>query len=56
MFLKPAQIIGWWNDTYAFMNGDICILEIITEIQNPGSESMHICDRNIDYEGVSMCH
>ena len=38
------------------MNGNICIIELISDIQNPGSESMHICDSNVDYEGFGMCH
>ena len=38
------------------MNGDIDILKYITDIQNIGSEPMHIRDRNVDSEGVSMCH
>ena len=37
------------------MNGNICILKCITDIQNHGSESMHICDSNVDSEWVSMC-
>ena len=32
------------------------ILEFITDIQNPGSESMHSRDRNAYSEGVSMYH
>ena len=37
------------------MNGYIFILEIITDIQNPGSKYMHIHNINVDYEGSSMC-
>ena len=39
-----------------FMNGKFFILEWITDIQNTGSEYMHICDRNVDSEGLIMCH
>ena len=53
---KPVQIIGWWTDKYSFMNGKACIMEWITDIQNPGSDYMHICNINVDYEEVSMCH
>ena len=52
----PVYIIGWWTDTDYFINWNIFILKFITDIQNPGSESMHSCDRNVDYEGFSMCH
>ena len=38
------------------MNGNICILECITDIQNPGSESMHSHNRNVDSEGFIMCY
>ena len=38
------------------MNGNILILEIIYDIQDPGSESMHNHNINDDYEGVRMCH
>ena len=38
------------------MNGYICILEIITDIKNPGSKSMHRCDRNVDSEVSRMCN
>ena len=54
--LKPVYIIGWWNETDSFMNGKTCIMEYITTIQNIGSESMHICNINVDSEGVGMCH
>ena len=50
------HIIGWWTDTDSFMYGRIFILESITDIQNPGSESIHIRDRKVDPEGVRMCH
>ena len=56
IFSEPFQIIGWWNRKKYFMNGDICIMECITDIKNPSSGSMHSCDRNIDSEGVSMFH
>ena len=36
--------------------GTFLILKYITDIQNPGSESMHICNSNVDSEGVRMCH
>ena len=29
-------------------------MKFITDIQNTGNESMHSCDINVDYEGVSM--
>ena len=38
------------------MNGYICILEIITDIKNPGGKSMHRCDSNVDSEGYRMCN
>ena len=38
------------------MNGNIFILECITDNQNPGSESMHICDRTVDSEILIMLH
>ena len=38
------------------MNGNICILKYINNISNPGSDSMHICNRNVYYEWVSMLH
>ena len=53
---KPFQIMGWWTDIDSLINGNIFILECITDNQNHGSESMHSRDRNVDYEGVSMCH
>ena len=37
------------------MNGYIFILEIITDIQNPGSNSIHRRNSNVDYEGSIMC-
>ena len=55
-YFKPVQIKGWWTDKDSFMNGNICILEWITYIQNPGSESMYRRDSNVDYEEISMCH
>ena len=51
-YLKPVYIIGWWTDTYSFMNGNICVLKFITDVQNPGSESMYSRDSNVYYEGV----
>ena len=56
IFFKPVQIIGCWTDTDYFMNGNICILEWITDIKNPCSESMRIRDINVNSEGFSMCH
>ena len=50
------SIIGWWNDTDSSMNGDICIMEWITDIHNPSNKSMHSFNRNVDSEGFSMCH
>ena len=55
-YFKPVYIIGWWNDTESFINGNIFILEHITVIQNIGSESMHSRDINIGSEGFIMCH
>ena len=54
IFSKTDQIIGRCNDTYSFMNRNICILEIITDIQNLVGNSIHIRDRNVDSEGVNM--
>ena len=51
---KTVQIIGWWTDIDYFMNGNIFILEIITEIQNSGSESIHSRYSNVDVEGIRM--
>ena len=48
IFFKPVQIIGWWNDTESFMIRNLFILESITDIQNYGSESIHIRYINID--------
>ena len=55
-FFKPVQIIGWWTDTYSFINGKICIMEIITYIKNTGSDYIYIRDRNVVSEVVSMCN
>ena len=55
-YLKKVYIIGCWTDTDYFMNGNIFILKLITDIQNPGSESMHIWDSNVGSEWVSMFH
>ena len=49
---KPVQIIRWWTDTDSFINGKMFILEIITDIQNPGS----IRYSNIYSGGVRICH
>ena len=38
------------------MNGKICIMKCITDIQNPDSEYMHSHDSNVDYELVRTCH
>ena len=46
----------WWTDIEYLMNGKGCIMEFITDIQNPLSEFMHIRYINVDYEGVKMCH
>ena len=54
--LKPVQIIGWWTDTDSIIYGNGCILKCMSAIQNPGSESIHSHNRNVDYEGISMCH
>ena len=48
--------IGWGTDTEFFMNGDICIMEWITDIQNTSSYCMHIRNSNVDYEGVRISH
>ena len=53
---KTVQILGWWTDKEYFMNGNLCILGYIADIQNYGSESMHSCYRNVDYEEVRTCH
>ena len=55
-FIKPVHIIGWWADTDSFINGNICILGCITDIQSPGSESMQSRDINSDYDRVRMYH
>ena len=54
--IKPFKIVWWWIDTDSFMNGNIFILEFITDIQNPGSESMHSRDSNVYSEGFIVCH
>ena len=56
IFFKPVYIIGWWTDTNSFINVHICILECIIDIQNPGSESIHIRDSNVYNEVFRMCH
>ena len=48
MFFKHVHIILWWDDIDPFVNGEIFILGIITDIQNPVRESMHICNSNAD--------
>ena len=52
--LKSVNIIWWWNDIDSFINGKICVIKCITDIQNPGSESMHSCNNNVDYEVISI--
>ena len=49
-------MIGWWNDTDSFMDENICILELINDIQNPSSEFIQRHDRNVGSEGFRMCH
>ena len=56
IFSKPVYIIGWWTDIDYFINGNIGILECITDIKNPGSDSMHSHNINFDSEGFRMCH
>ena len=56
IFFKQVHIIGWWTDTYSFMNGNIFILEHIADIQNPGRGYIQSCYSNIDSEIVSMLH
>ena len=56
IFFKPVQIIRYWTDTDYFMNGNICILEIITEIQNHGNEYINSRDSFVYFEVVRMCH
>ena len=53
---KLVHIIVWWTNTDSLINGDIFILECIIDILNPGSNSMHSRNRNVDSEGVNMCH
>ena len=55
-YFKPFYIIGWWTDTEYFINGNIFVLKYITDIQNPGSESIHICNINFDPELFCMCY
>ena len=43
--MKPVTNLVLW----------LIILEIITDIQNPGFKYTHIHDRNVDSEVVSMC-
>ena len=47
-YLKLVQIKGWGTVTDPCINGTICILKCITDIQNPVSESIHIHIINID--------
>ena len=56
IFIKPVYIIGGCTYIDSFMNGNICMMECITYIQNTVSESMHINNRNVDSKEVSMCH
>ena len=56
IYFKQLYIIGWRTDIDSIMNGNIFILKCINDIQNPGSESMHIRNRNVDYEEVRICH
>ena len=51
---KPLHIIGLWADTNSLMNCSLGVMEIITDIQNPYSESMHNCDSNVDLELTIM--
>ena len=47
------RVVGWhrlYHERERFYS------ESITEIKNPGSESMYIWYRNVYYEGVSMFH
>ena len=55
-YFKPVQIIGWWNKKDSFTNANICIMEIINDIQNPVRKSMHIHNSNVYYEGFRMRH
>ena len=55
-FFPLAQMIGWWHDTDSFMDGNICILELINYMQNPSSEFIQRHDRNVGSEGFRMCH
>ena len=48
--------MGWWTDTDSLMNRKCFILELMNDIKNPGSESMHIHNKNVYYEGLRMCH
>ena len=54
--LKPVYIIGWWTATDSFINGKICILEFITDIQNTGRKYMHSHNSNVDSEWFIMFH
>ena len=53
---KPVQIITWWTDTKYFMNGNIFILEGITNTQNNGSESMYNFYSNVYPEQIRICY
>ena len=54
IYFKPIQIIGWWNDKQSFINWNICIMEIITNIQYPCSNYIHRCYKSFDPELISM--
>ena len=53
---KPVHIIGCYTDIESFIDGNICIMEFNSDIQNTISESMHSRDINVDSEGVIMFH
>ena len=56
IIFKLVKIIGWWTDTGYLMNWSICVIESITDIQYPFSESMHIIYSNVYPEWISMCY
>ena len=53
---KLFWITRWWIETKSFMNENICILKLITDIYNSGSEYMHSFNRNIGSEWVIIFH
>ena len=55
-YFEPVEIIEWLTDTEYFMNGNIFIMKYISDIHNPGSESIHNHNSNDDYEGVRICY